>query len=545
MPGTGNHKGCPYNRFAGAYFQRNDRCRGYAKVSDSKNEGYAVASRRVGYSSLLGTGLPVEAPSQYAVSEMPSSSSYDAVVVGAGPNGLSAAIVLAQAGKSVLVVEAKETVGGGMRSDELTLPGFVHDVCSTAYPLGAGSPFFSSLPLAEHGLEWVHPTAPVTHPLDEGTTAVMHRSVSETADGLDADAEAYRKLMGRLVEDWDDTVEYLLSPFRGVPKHPLAMMRFGLTGMQSVESVAQGRYRSEKARALFAGIGAHSMLPLDRPFTASVGLVLGVAGHTVGWPFARGGAQSITRALVSYLESFGGEVVTNWQVESLDELPRSRAVLCDISPAHLLDIAGGKLRGSYRRGLESYRYGVGVCKVDYALDGPVPWKSSETGLGGTVHVGGTLNEIAEAEATVWEGKVPERPFVLVAQPSLFDNSRAPDGKHTLWAYTHVPRGSTFDASARIEAQIERFAPGFRDLILAKHVMSPATLEEYNANYVGGDINGGVQDARQIFARPTIRWDPYSTPVKGLYLCSASTPPGGGVHGMCGYHAARSALRDVF
>ena len=476
---------------------------------------------------------------------MPYSTSYDAVVVGAGPNGLSAAIVLAQAGKSVLVVEAKETVGGGVRSAELTLPGFVHDVCSTAYPLGAGSPFFNSLPLAEHGLEWAHPTAPVTHPFDDGTAAVQFRSLSETAEGLGRDAQSYRDLMGPLVSDWNGTVEYLLSPFRRVPRRPIAMARFGLTGIRSVESAARSRFKGEMARSLFAGIGAHSMLPLDSSSTAAVGLVLGIAGHTVGWPFARGGAQSITRALASYLESLGGEIVTNWKVESLEELPESKAVLCDTSPAQLLKLAGDRLGGRYRRGLESFRYGVGVFKIDYALDGPIPWKAAETAWGGTVHVGGTLDEIAEAEATVWAGKVPERPFVLVAQPSLFDESRAPEGKHTAWGYTHVPSGSTFDATERIDAQIERFAPGFRDRILAKHVMSPAAMQEYNANYIGGDINGGVQDFRQTFARPVLRWNPYSTPVRGLYLCSASTPPGGGVHGMSGYHAARSALREVF
>ncbi len=489
--------------------------------------------------------LPVSGTSLYAVVRMPSSTSYDAVVVGAGPNGLSAAVVLAQAGKSVLVVEAKDTVGGGVRSAELTLPGFVHDVCSTAYPLGAGSPFFNSLPLAEHGLEWVHPTAPVTHPFDDGTAAVQFRSMSETAEGLGRDAQSYRDLMGPLVSDWSGTVEYLLSPFRRVPRRPIAMARFGLTGIRSVESVARSRFEGEMARALFAGIGAHSMLPLNRSSTAAVGLVLGIAGHTVGWPFARGGAQSISGALASYLESLGGEIVANWKVESLEELPESRAVLCDTSPAQLLKLAGSRLRGRYRRGLESFRYGVGVFKIDYALDGPIPWKAPETAWGGTVHVGGTLDEIAEAEATVWAGKVPERPFVLVAQPSLFDESRAPDGNHTAWAYTHVPSGSTVDVTQRIEAQIERFAPGFRDRILAKHVMSPAAMQEYNANYIGGDINGGVQDFRQTFARPVLRWNPYSTPVRGLYLCSASTPPGGGVHGMSGFHAARSALREVF
>ena len=351
--------------------------------------------------------------------------------------------------------------------------------------------------------------------------------------------------MEPLVVSWDETGDYLLSPFRRISPHPLAVARFGLIGIRSVQSVAQSKFDGDMARALFAGIGAHSMLPLDRPSTAAVGLVLSVAGHAVGWPFARGGAQSIARALASYLESLGGEIVTKWEIESLNELPQSRAILCDISPAQLVKIAGDRLGGRYRRRLESYRYGVGVYKVDFALDGPVPWKDPMTALGGTVHVGGTLDEIAAAEAAVWEGKVPERPFLLVAQPSLFDDSRAPEGKHTAWAYTHVPHGSTFDATDRIEAQIERFAPGFRDLILTRHAMKPAALQAYNSNYIGGDINGGVQDFRQTFARPMLRWNPYSTPVDGLYLCSASTPPGGGVHGMCGYHAARSALREVF
>jgi phytoene dehydrogenase-like protein len=467
------------------------------------------------------------------------------VVVGAGPNGLSAAIVLARTGKSVLVVEAKDTVGGGARSDELTLPGFVHDICSTAYPLGAGSPFFKSLPLEQHGLEWVHPTVPLAHPLDDGTAVVLSRSLDETAAGLGADAKAYRKLMGPLVEGWNDMVVDLLSPFRRPPRHPFAMMRFGLTGMRSVRSVAMKKFDGERARALFAGIGGHSMQPLERSFTAAFGLVLGTAGHAVGWPFARGGAHSITLALASYFESLGGEILTNTPVESIDDLPTSRAVLCDVTPAQMLKIAEQKLRGGYRRGLEKYRYGVGVFKIDFALDGPIPWTAPEAGKGGTVHVGGRIEDVAEAEAAIWNNKHPEKPFVLVAQPSLFDDSRAPEGKHTAWAYSHVPNGTTFDMTDRIEAQIERFAPGFRDLILAKHVRPPLALQEYNANYVGGDINGGVQDFGQLFTRPMLRWNPYSTPVKGLYMCSSSTPPGGGVHGMCGYHAGRSALRDVF
>jgi len=476
---------------------------------------------------------------------MPASSSYDAVVVGAGPNGLSAAIVLAQAGKSVLVVEAKDTVGGGARSAELTLPGFIHDVCSTAYPLGAGSPFLQTLPLEQHGLEWVHPTAPLTHPLDDGTAVVLSQSVDETAAGLSGDAKAYGKLMRPLVKDWDNMVGDLLSPMRRPPRHPFAMTRFGLAGMRSARSLAQSRFDGDRALALFAGVAGHSMLPLHKKFTAAFGLVLGVAGHAVGWPFARGGAHAVTLALASYLESLGGEIMTNMPIESIDDLPSSRAVLCDVTPAQMLKIAGQKLRGGYRRGLEKYRYGVGVYKIDYALDGPIPWKAPEAALGGTVHVGGTLDEISEAEAAIWQNNHPEKPFVLVAQPSLFDDSRAPEGKHTAWVYSHVPHGTTFDMTDRIEAQIERFAPGFRDLVLGKHVMPPLALQDYNANYIGGDINGGVQDFGQLFTRPMLRWNPYSTSAKGLYMCSSSTPPGGGVHGMCGYHAARSALRDMF
>lgn len=471
--------------------------------------------------------------------------SYDAVVVGAGPNGLSAAIVLARAGKSVLVVEANDTVGGGARSADLTLPGFVHDVCSTAYPLGAGSPFFNSLPLREHGLEWVHPPAPLAHPLDGGRSVMLYPSISETASGMGVDGEAYRKLMEPLASDWDRSSGYLLSPLRGRPAHPLAIARFGLKAMRSVRSIAQSGFKGEGARALFAGVGAHSMLPLHRRFTAAVALLLCMSGHTVGWPFARGGAQSISDALASYLQTIGGEIATNWTVESIDDLPQSRVVLCDVTPSQLIEIAGRRLQGRYRRRLQAYRYGVGVFKVDYALDGPVPWRSTIVGLAGTIHVGGTMDEIAKAESDIWAGKHPEKPFVLVAQPSLFDDSRAPPGKHTIWAYSHVPSGSTVDVTGRIEEQIERFAPGFRDRILARRVMNSAALQQYNANYVGGDINGGTQDVGQIFARPVLRWNPYSTPVRGLYLCSSSTPPGGGVHGMCGYHAARSALREAF
>ena len=468
---------------------------------------------------------------------------YDAVVIGAGPNGLAAAITLAQAGRSVLVVEAEETVGGGTRSAELTLPGFLHDVCSAFYPLGAGSPFFRTLPLEEHGLEWVHPDAPLAHPFDDGTAVVLERSVDATAYGLDRDTDAYENLIGPLVANWDGLAEDILGPLR-LPRHPLTLARFGMGAVRSGYGLARDAFQGERARALFAGLAAHSMQPLERPLTAAFGLVLAAAGHAIGWPIARGGAGKISEALASYLESLGGEVMTGTRVESIDELPRARTILCDLTPRQLLAIAGDRFPPRYRQKLQGYRYGVGVFKMDWALDGPVPWKAPECARAGTVHLGGTMDEIAASESAIWRGGHPERPYVLVGQQSLFDRSRAPAGKHTLWAYCHVPNGSRFHMADRIEGQIERFAPGFRDLIRARGVMTPARLEVYNANYVGGDINGGVQDWRQLFTRPVLRLVPYSTPAKGIYICSSSTPPGGGVHGMCGYFAARAALRGV-
>ena len=471
----------------------------------------------------------------------PSRTAYDAVVIGAGPNGLAAAITVAQAGRSVLVMEAGDTIGGGARSAELTLPGFVHDVCSAIYPLGVGSPFFSSLPLEEHGLQWVHPEIPVAHPMDDGTAAVLERSVDATAYGLDRDTEAYHGLMGPLVADWQRLGPQLLGPLR-LPRHPLALARFGLLALRSAYGLAEDTFEGTRAKALFAGLGAHSMQPLERPLTAAFGLVLGISGHAVGWPVSRGGAQTLADALASYLLSLGGEIVTGAHVGSIDELPSARAVLCDVGPQQLLRIAGDRLPAGYQRKLEGYRYGVGVFKIDWALDGPVPWQAEDCARAGTVHVGGTMEEVAEAEQAPWSGKHAERPFVLVGQQSLFDPSRAPEGKQTAWAYCHVPGGSTYDMTDRIEAQIERYAPGFRDRILARSVKSTAEMEEYNSNYVGGDINGGVQDFRQLFTRPVLRLNPYSTPARGLYICSSSTPPGGGVHGMCGYHAAKAALR---
>jgi len=469
---------------------------------------------------------------------------YDAVVVGSGPNGLAAAITMARAGRSVLVLEAREAIGGGCRSAELTLPGFVHDVCSAIHPLGLGSPFFKTLPLGDHGLEWIHPPAPVAHPLDDGTAVVIERSVEETAAGLGPDAAAYRRLMGPLSAEWDALAPELLAPLH-LPRHPLAMARFGLMAVRSASGFAQARFRGERARAVFAGIAGHSILPLERTATAAIGLVLGALTHAVGWPLPRGGSRRIADALAAHLRSLGGEIRTGSPVESLDALPPARAVLCDVTPRQLLKLAGDRLRGRYRRGLERYRYGPAAFKLDFALSGPIPWKAAGCARAATVHLGGTLDEIAASEAAVGRGEHPDRPFVLLVQPSLFDASRAPAGRHTAWAYCHVPNGSTFDMRARIEAQIERFAPGFGDLVLARSVLTPARLQELNANYVGGDINGGAQDLGQMFTRPVARIVPYSTPVRGLYICSSSTPPGGGVHGMCGYHAARAALRALF
>ena len=466
---------------------------------------------------------------------------YDAVVVGAGPNGLSAAVELARSGRSVLVVEAAETVGGGARTAELTLPGFRHDVCSSIYPLGAGSPFFKTLPLEEHGLEWVHSPNPLAHPFDDGTAAMLRRSVDDTAYGMDRDTASYSRLMRPLVRDWDILSDQFLGPLRPT-RHPFAMARFGLRAIRSGYGLAKSNFVGEHARGLFGGLAAHSMMRIDRSPTAAFGLMLGIAGHAVGWPMAGGGSQSISDTLTSYLVSLGGEVVTGVEVTDLDELPPSRVVMCDVTPRQLLRIAGSRMGGLYRRRLSRYRYGVGVFKVDWALGGPIPWTAPECREAASVHVGGTLDEIAEAERAVSKSEHPTRPFMILSQTSLFDPTRAPEGKHTAWAYCHVPTASTVDMTSRIEDQIERFAPGFKELVLARSVKAPADIEAYNSNYVGGDINGGVQDFRQLFTRPVVKWDPYSTPVKGLYICSSSTPPGGGVHGMCGYYAARTALK---
>jgi phytoene dehydrogenase-like protein len=441
----------------------------------------------------------------------------------------------------VLVREAAETFGGGTRSAELTLPGFVHDVCSSIHPFVPGSPAFRELPLGEHGLELVEPDAPLAHPLDDGTAVVLERSVAETASGLGADGDAYRRLLEPLAEDWDKLEAAVLGPLTAVPSHPVVLARFGMQAIRSATGLAARTFTGERARALFAGCAAHSMVPLERSPTAGFGLVLLLAGHVFGWPFPRGGSQRIADALVSHLRELGGEVEPSAPVDSLASLPGARSVFCDVSARELVRIAGGRLPRDYVRRLGHFRQGPGAFKVDYALDGPIPWAAEDCARAGTVHLGGTLPEIAESERASWRGRHAERPFVLLAQHTLFDPTRAPEGRHTAWAYCHVPNGSEVDMTERIEAQIERFAPGFRERVLARSVLPPAALEARNRNLVGGDINGGAATLWRLAARPVTKLNPYATPARGVYLCSASTPPGGGVHGMCGYLAARSAL----
>jgi len=465
--------------------------------------------------------------------------SYDAIVIGSGPNGLAAAITLARAGLSVLVLEANASIGGGTRSEELTLPGFVHDVCSAVHPLAIASPFFRALPLREHGLEWIHSPAVAAHPLQDARAVMLERGPQATASALGRDEMAYQRLWAPLARDWPLLEAEVLGPLR-FPRHPIALARFGARALLSARGLAEAHFVTQEARALFAGLAAHSMLSLEQSPSAAFGLVLGIAGHVFGWPVPRGGAGRIAKALASYLGALGGEIVTDSRVQSIDELPRSRVVLCDITPRQLLEIAGGRLPRRYRRKLLNYRYGLAAFKVDWALAGSIPWRAAECLRAATVHLGGTFDEIANSERLASRGQHSEEPYVLIAQPSLFDPSRAPVGKHTAWGYCHVPNGSEFNMTERIESQVEHFAPGFRDLILARHILTPASLEARNPNLIGGDINGGMADLRQLFLRPTSSF--YTTPFPGLYLCSASTPPGGGVHGMCGHHAAQAALR---
>jgi len=465
----------------------------------------------------------------------------DAIVIGSGPNGLAAAIAIAQAGRSVLVVEAEPTIGGGVRSAELTLPGFVHDVCSTVHPFARASPFFRTLPLESYGLEWIEPPAMLAHPFDDGGCAAIYRSVDRTAGGLGVDGDAYRRLIGAVARSWPRIEDAVLGPLRW-PGHPAALARFGWRALRSADAVARAAFEDGRTRALFAGIAAHGMLPLERRPTAAIAIVLNVMAHVAGWVIPRGGAQQLTNALAAHLRALGGEIVTDRPVRSLDDLPPARAILCDLSPKPFLRIAGHRLPAWYRRRLERYRYGMGVFKIDWALDAPIPWRAGECARAGTVHLGATLDEIRRSERDAWEGRLSDRPFVLLTQPTLFDPSRAPKGRHIAWTYCHVPHASNADMLPAIERQIERFAPGFRDRVLARSVLRPHDLERHNANLVGGDIGAGVTDLRQLFTRPT--WRTYSTPARGLYLCSASTPPGVGVHGMCGYFAAKRALRDV-
>ena len=468
---------------------------------------------------------------------------FDAVVIGSGPNGLSAAVALAQGGASVLVLEAAEEIGGGTRTAELTLPGFHHDVCSAVHTTGILSPFFRTLPLEEHGLRWILPRASVAHPLDDQPAVMMWRSVEETCAGLGADSSGYLDLVEPFLDNSEGFFADALGPL-GWPRHPGMFARFGLKAMWPAAMFANWQFQQSRAKALFAGCAAHSILPLDKMFTAALGLIFSIAGHVEPWPVAAGGSQAIPHALGSLLRELGGEIRTGVRVTSPADLPAARVYLFDTSPDQLASIAKAALPRGYLRRLGHYRYGPGAFKLDWALDGPVPWSDPNCLAASTVHLGGTLEEIAAGEATMFRGEHPERPYVLLCQQSQLDPSRAPEGKQTGYAYCHVPGGSTVDMTEAIEKQVERFAPGFKDRILARHTMSTHDFHRYNPNFVGGAITGGVADAFQLFTRPVARFNPYTTPNPRVFICSASTPPGGGVHGMCGYHAAQSALNRI-
>jgi phytoene dehydrogenase-like protein len=473
----------------------------------------------------------------------PGKRDFDAIIVGSGPNGLAAAILLQQKGLSVLLLEGKPTAGGGLRSAELTLPGFIHDICSAIHPLAAASPFFSQLPLRDFGLEYIIPEIQAAHPFDNGAAAIINGTVEQTAHLLGGDEQAYRELMLPIVRDWPLIAPDVLGPLH-YPKHPFAMARFGMKAITSASHLIK-RFKTYEAKALFAGMAAHAIQPLTNLATSAIALVLMTSAYLGGWPIPRGGSNKIADALASYFLSIGGAIETNVYISSLQQLPSAHIVLLDVTPKQLLEIAGHRFSPIYKWQLERYRYGMGVFKMDWALDATIPFKANQCKVAGTIHIGNTFEEIAAGEQQTAQGKQSEKPFIILAQPSVFDPTRAPAGKHTAWAYCHVPNGSQKDMTEAIENQVERFAPGFKQTILARHVMNTAQIEDYNPNYVGGDINGGMIDIGQLFTRPALRWSPYKTSAKGIYICSSSTPPGGGVHGMCGYHAAKRALKDVF
>lgn len=474
---------------------------------------------------------------------MPHLDQFDAIVVGAGPNGLSAAIRLQQEGVQTLLIEAKDTIGGGTRTKELTIPGFKHDICSAIHPMALASPYLKTLPLEKFGLEWIYPEVMAAHPFDDGTAAALFQSLEKTAAQLKGDAGAYTNLIGPVLKDWDKLTADFLGPLK-IPKHPLPLFKFGLNALLPAATLGNKKFKTKKAKGLWAGMAAHAIQPLSNLSTSAIGLVLMTAGHAGGWPFPKGGSQAIANSLAGYFESLGGKIMTGFEVKSLSELHKSKAVVFDLTPKQLLRIAGEKFSRLYKWQLGRFRYGMGVFKIDWALTGQIPFLAEEARLAGTVHLGGTLEEIAFSEKEIFRGKHPTNPYVLLAQQSLFDAERAPAGYHTAWAYCHVPHGSVADMTGVIENQVERYAPGFKKLILAKHTFNAKDMEDYNANYIGGDINGGIQDITQLFTRPAWRISPYKTSAKGIYICSSSTPPGGGVHGMCGFHAAEQVIKDL-